>query len=132
MTEEPSRSVAVGAGQLPGTCIRCRVIDSWQKLHLVLWLVDHPEPRPTCRELARALYLGDEGLVKSMLLELREAGLVAEVEGQCALPDDPEVQACLQYLQQTYADPAARQELIARIRAAGPSGEDRTDGFSPA
>lgn len=133
MTEEPSRSVAVAAGQLPGTCIRCRVIDSWPKLYLVLWLIDHPEPRPTCRELARALYLGDEGLVKRMLLELKEAGLVVEVEeGRCALPQDPEVQACLQYLQQTYADPLARQELIAAIRAVGPSGEDRTDGLGPA
>jgi hypothetical protein len=108
------------------------VIDSWPKLYLILWLVDHPEPRPTCRELARTLYLGDEGLVKGMLLELREAGLVVEVEGRCALSEDPEVQVCLQYLQQTYADPVARQELIARIRAVGSPGEDRTDGLGPA
>lgn len=101
------------------SCIRCRGIDSWQKLHVVLWLYEHRDLRLTCEELAERLFLGDPGTAKAMLGELREAGFVVAVEGRCALNDTPDVLRCLDQLRRLFTDPLARQALIERIRQAG-------------
>lgn len=110
--------------QVQTTCIRCRVVDSWQKLHILLWLYEHRDLRLTCEELAQRLFLGDVSMVKEMLGELRTAGFLVAQEGRCALSDSPDVQACLASLHQAFADPLARQELIARIREVSPPGRE--------
>jgi hypothetical protein len=98
------------------SCLCCRRIDSWQKLQVLLWLYEHRDLRLTCEELAERLYLGDTGMVKTMLDELRAAGFVVAEEGRCVLVDSPEILSCVAYLHRSFADPLIRQSLIKRLR----------------
>lgn len=123
--DEGPQTTSISLRQVQGSCIRCRGIDSWQKLHALLWLYEHRDLRLTCEELAQRLYLGDMGMVKAMLGELRDAGFLVEEERRCALAETPEVLTCLEYLHRSFADPLARQELIERIHQVGMSGEGR-------
>lgn len=101
------------------SCISCCRIDSWPKLYLLLWLYEHRPARPSCEELAQRLYLGDLGMVKQMLSDLRGAGFLTEDDGRCALSESPDILACLDTLHRTFTDPLARQGLIDRLRQVG-------------
>lgn len=120
MSARPTDADQATLATVQGSCIRCHIIDSWQKLHILLWLHAHREQKLTCQELIERLYLGDEGMVKTMLIELRQAGFLVEADGRCALSGDSDVEACLQYLEQMFADPVTRQELITRLRQVRP------------
>lgn len=108
-----------------GSCIRYNVIDTWCKLVTVLWLYEHKGQRLSGRQLSERLYQADEGMMRSILVDLCEAGLLVEVDQQYELSSAPEVTACLNYLKQDFADPRTRQCLIERIREAGPGVQER-------
>ena len=90
-------------------------IDSFQKLRLLLWLLQNPQRTPTAHELAEQLFVLDIVLVERMIAELAQSGFVLFKGQQCRLPDSSQVQYCLRCLQQTIEDPRGRQRLLAQI-----------------
>lgn len=122
--DQESQPATLSLNQVQASCLCCRKIDSWPKLHVLLWLYEHRDLRLTCQELAQPLYLGDIGMVKAMLEDLRAAGFLVEENGRWVLADSPEILACVVYLHRSFTDPLTRQSLIERIREVhGPSGE---------
>lgn len=108
-----------------GSCIRCNAIDTWCKLHTLLWLFEHPGERLSGPQLCERLYLSDEGLMSSILVDLCQASFLVKIDQQFELSDAPDVTACLSYLHQNFADPRERQRLIERIRAVEPDSQGR-------
>ncbi len=94
---------------MQGSCIRCNAIDTWCKLHTLLWLHEHPGERLSGPQLCERLYQSDEGLMSSILVDLCQAGFLVEIDQQYELSDAPDVTSCLSYLSQNFADPLARQ-----------------------
>lgn len=112
-----------------GSCIHCNAIDTWCKLVTVLWLYEHRGQRLSGAQLCEHLFQADEGMMGSILVDLRQAGFLVEVDQRYQLSDAPDVVACLSYLQQHFADPMDRQRLIERIREAGPGVAERGHDF---
>lgn len=112
-----------------GSCIRCNAVDTWCKLYTLLWFYEHREQRATGPELCQYLFQADEGLMRAMLTDLKQAGFLVETDQRFGLSDAPDVIACLEYLHQNFADPQARQRLIERIRALGSDNAERGHGY---
>ena len=112
-----------------GTCIRCNTIDTWCKLHTLLWFYEHRDFRVTGPELCEHLFQADEGLMRAMLNDLKQVGFLVETDQRFGLSEAPDVIVCLGYLSENFADPQARQRLIERIRAVAPDNTERGHGF---
>lgn len=126
--DESSQAATDDLRWVQGSCIRCNAIDTWCKLYTLLWLHEHPGERLSGPQLCERLYQSDEGLMRSILVDLCEAGFLVEIERQYELSEVPDVTACLSYLSQNFADPRARQRLIERIRAVEPASQERGHG----
>jgi len=97
--------------------IRANRIDSFQKLHFLLFLYQRPGLTGTCQELARQLYLGDELLVSRIIADLQRVGLlVIDRSGCCGLEIKPEVRMALDHLARDFADPLSRQMILDQIK----------------
>ena len=126
MTGDESSAAATEELRLvQGSCIRCGAVDTWCKLYTLLWLLEHPGKQLSGPQLCERLYQSDEGLMRSILVDLSKAGFLVEVDQRFELSDDPDVAACLNYLHQNFADPQARQRLIERIREIEPHKQER-------
>ena len=95
--------------------VRDRHIDSFQKLHFLLYLYEHPDLSATTQEFAERLYLGDVLLLQKIIDDLKDAGLVNCSKGYCTLHLNPDTKTCLQCVLQTFSDPLTRQELLDQV-----------------
>jgi hypothetical protein len=96
--------------------IRARQIDSFQKLHFLLFIYQHPALTGTIKEFASQLYFGDTPIIENIIADLCQAGLLDCVEGRFKLCKDPDVNSCLACLNQRFDDPVARQHLLDQVR----------------
>jgi hypothetical protein len=90
-------------------------IDSFQKLRLLLFLMQLPDLRGTCYDLANRLYLGDIQLLEKMTADLTSVGLLTKTETAWQLCDEPETRANLGDLSKLYDSPLTRQDLLASV-----------------
>jgi hypothetical protein len=96
--------------------IEARHIDSFQKLHFLLFLHQHPDMTGTSREFAERLYLGYTPVWDRIIMELCRAGLLERVGNCYKLCNGPDVQTCLQHLDKACEDPLARQKILDQVR----------------
>ena len=98
--------------------IQTKHIDSFQKLHLLIFFHEHPESSWTSQQLAERLYLGDVPLLEGMLADLQAAGLIDCAANRCKLSDDAWIRSRLQSLAKICEgeDPLARQKILDRVR----------------
>ena len=94
--------------------IYSKQIDSYQKLHLLLFLYQHPEMKGTYQEFAERLYFGDTVLLAKILADLQLVGLVEQVDRRYKLCNKPAAKAYLQRLARAFDDPLTRQEILSR------------------
>jgi len=99
--------------------IQASHIDSFQKLHLLIFLYQHPESSWTSRQMAERLYLGDVSWLEEMIADLQAEGLVNCTGSRYRVCDEAGVQAHLQHLVKTCEDPLARQEILNYVRHRG-------------
>jgi hypothetical protein len=90
-------------------------IDSYQKLHFLLFLHQHPDMKGTYQEFGERLYFGHTPLMEEMINELYSAGLIERIENCYRLSRDPEVRSCLQYLAGTFESPLTRHQILDRM-----------------
>jgi predicted transcriptional regulator len=95
-------------------------IDSYQKLHFLLFLHQHPDMKGTCQEFGERLYFGHTPFVEEMINELNSAGLIERIENCYRLSSDPEVLSCLQYLAGAFESPLTRPQVLDRMRPRAP------------
>ncbi len=95
--------------------IRGKRINSFQKLHFLLFLYQHPHLTGTRNQLAKRLHFGDLPLLEEIVNDLRISGLLDCAEDSCRLRDEPEVRLCLECLTTVFEDPLARQELLDQV-----------------
>ena len=98
--------------------LTAKQIDSFQKLRLLLFLMQHPDLRGTCNDLANRLYLGDIQLLERMTADLSSVGLLTKTETAWKLCDEPETRANLGHLSKLYDSPLTRQDLLASVMGA--------------
>ncbi len=89
-----------------------RHINSFQKLRFLLFLHHHPNFLGTSQELAERSFLGHTPVFELLLAELHSAGLIERVGNRYKLPEQPEVNAFVQYLARLFEDPLARQQML--------------------
>jgi hypothetical protein len=99
--------------------IQARQIDSLQKLHLVLFLYQHPESSWTSQQMAEQLFLGDVPWLEEMVADLQAAGLVDCTRHGCKACDEAGLRECLHCLVETCENPLARQEILNWVRHSG-------------
>jgi hypothetical protein len=96
--------------------IQARHIDSFQKLHFLLFLHQHPGMTETSQQFAERLYLGYTPVWDEIITDLHRVGLLERVENCYKLRNEPEVQICLQNLARAFEDPLARQKILDQMR----------------
>ncbi len=96
--------------------IRAKRIDSFRKLHFLLFLQQHPDMEGTSQEFSERLYLGDTLLVEEIASDLQKAGLLVSTELGWKLAEEPDIKNCLHSLARTFENPLARQELLEQMR----------------
>jgi hypothetical protein len=96
--------------------LREKYIDSFQKLHVLLFMHQYPYRVKNCQQLAAELYIGETPLLEQTLHELQQIGLIYNEAGRCSLSEEPEVKASLQELALIFADPVARQRLLNKLK----------------
>ena len=96
--------------------IQTRHIDSFQKLHLLIFFHQHPESSWTTQQIVERLYLGDVPLLEEMIDDLQAAGLINRTANRFKLSDDARIRSRLHSLAKTYEDPLARQEILDDLR----------------
>lgn len=96
--------------------LRTRGIDSFQKLHCLLFLFRHPEITGTTQEFGQQLYFGDTLHLREIMSDLQRVGLVDRVESSYRLRDDEEVRSGVQGLAKAFEDPLTRQVLLHQIK----------------
>jgi hypothetical protein len=96
--------------------IWARHIDSFQKLHLLIFLHQHPESSWTSQQMAERLYLGDAPLLEEMITELQAADLIECAANRCKIRDEASIRESLQRLANTYENPLARQKILGGVR----------------
>jgi|SRR6185503_12058644 len=94
-----------------------RHINSFQKLHFLLFLHQHPDMKGTCQEFGERLYFGYTPLLEEMINELYTAGLVECIENCYQLSHEPEVLSCLQDLAGAFEYPLSRQQVLDRMKS---------------
>jgi DNA-binding IscR family transcriptional regulator len=67
--------------------IQARHIDSFQKLHLLIFLHQHPEMSWTSQQMAERLYLGDVPWLEKIIADLQAEGLVDCAGNRCKVCD---------------------------------------------
>jgi hypothetical protein len=97
--------------------IRARRIDSFQKLHFLLYLQRRPNLTATVYEFSERLHQGDIVLMSNIVTDLRDAGLLeADInDDRSRLHPDAQIRATLDQLAQAYEDPFVRQQILAAI-----------------
>ncbi len=95
--------------------IRARHIDSFQKLHLLIFLHQHPESSWTSQQMVERLYLGDVPLLEEMITELQAADLIECAANRCKIRDETSIKESLQHLVKTCENPLARQEILDHV-----------------
>jgi hypothetical protein len=96
--------------------LRTRRIDSFQKLHFLLFLHRYPDMKGTCQEFAARLHLGDLALVEKIIADLHRAGLLERLGQHCRLLDEPSLRASLHFLARAFENPLTRQELLDQVK----------------
>jgi len=96
--------------------LEARRIDSFQKLHFLLFLHQHPDMSGTSRELAERSYLGYTPVWDQIIIDLCSAGLLDRVNDCYKLCNEPDVQTCLQCLDKACEDPLARQKILDQVK----------------
>lgn len=91
-------------------------INSYQKLYLLLFFYEHLSVTGTGPEIARRLHLADSQLVINLLTELEEEGLLTRSGNRYRLSPDPFVRLYLHHLTRAFADPLARQDILAKVQ----------------
>jgi hypothetical protein len=99
--------------------IQARQIDSLQKLHLLLFLYQHPESSWTSQQMAERLFLANEPWLEEMIYELQAAGLVDCTRHGCKARDEAGLRERLRCLVETCENPLARQEILNWVRHSG-------------
>jgi hypothetical protein len=97
-------------------CIHTKQIDSFQKLHFLLFLHQHPKFQGTCQEFAERLHLGDILLVEGIIADLLSVGMSACEKNYYLLSDDPDVRSIVRSLAQAFEDPLNRQVMLDQVR----------------
>lgn len=92
--------------------LRTRQIDSFQKLHILLFMNQHPYRVGTSQQWAEWLYLGDILFLEKILRELQQVGLVNCIQEVCTLANEAEIKTSLKALGRVFDDPLARQILL--------------------
>jgi len=98
-----------------GNFIHAKHIDSYQKLHVLLFLNQHPESIATSRQLAEQLFLGDLPLLEKIINDLCMEGLVDCVADRFALHNERDTKLSLQRLTEAFEDPLDRQEILDQV-----------------
>ena len=96
--------------------LRAKKIDSFQKLHFLLFLHRQPWLQGTCQELAEWIYFGDTLLLDRILSDLQEVGLVERRDDRYQLRHESTVQSYLDVLATMFENPLVRQELLDQVR----------------
>ena len=96
--------------------LRAKGIDSFQKLHFLLFLHRQPGLKGTCQELAQRIYFGDTRLLDKILSDLQEVGLVERRNDCYQLRHEAAVQSYLDILANMFENPLVRQELLEQVR----------------
>lgn len=96
--------------------VQSKRINSFHKLHFLLFLYQNPGLSGTSENFARHMYLGDIALVQQIMADLSAVGLLECVDQQCRLRDDHSVKTLLHRLHQIYIDPLGRQQLLDVVR----------------
>jgi hypothetical protein len=99
--------------------IRDRQIDSLQKLHLLLFLYQHPESSWTSQQMAEQLFVGDVPWLEEMVADLQAVGLVDCTRLGCKARDEAGLRERLHCLVGTCENPLARQEILSWVRHSG-------------
>ena len=100
-----------------GNFIRIKHIDSYQKLHVLLFPNQHPESIATSQQLSEQLFLGDLPLLEEIINDLCREGLVDCVTNRYALHNELDTKLSLQNLARVFEDPLGRQEIIDQVTA---------------
>ena len=95
-----------------GDFIRARQINSFQKLHFLLFLYQNPHLKASKEQLAERLYIGDLHLLTEIMNDLEQVGLLKCTGNQYVLSNEPEVNSNLRSLATIFEDPFGRQELL--------------------
>ena len=95
--------------------IQTRQIESYQKLHVLIFLHSHADASWTNSQIAERLYLGDGPLLDKIVADLQAAGLVDCVARRCRLRNEAGLSVKLQHLVKTCENPLARQEILDSI-----------------
>ena len=96
--------------------IQVKQIDSFQKLHFVLFLQKHPDFKGTRREFAERLHLKDLSLLNRIILDLEKVKLLTQTGQRWGLPDEPELTVNLELLVRVFENPLARQKLLKQVK----------------
>jgi hypothetical protein len=91
-------------------------IDTFPKLHFLLFLHQHPNMKGTSQEFGQRLYFGHTPLMDEMISELYSAGLIERIENCYQLSHDPEVLSCLQCLAGAFESPLTRYQILDRMK----------------
>jgi hypothetical protein len=110
--------------------IHTKRINSYPKLHLLLFLHRYPNSGNTSEELAERLYFGNTPQLSEMIEELQDVGLLDCEADTYKLCNNPETQSLLQKFAIAFEDPVERQEIIKHIAYAEYLGQD--NGISQA
>jgi len=90
-------------------------IDSFQKLNFLLFLQTQPDLDATIQELAARSYLGYTALLEKIIADLQRVGLIDQTGNGYKLHREPGINASLKHLATTFANPVARQKLLAQV-----------------
>jgi hypothetical protein len=96
--------------------IHIKRIDSYQKLHVLLFLNQHSELITTSQQLAEKLYFGDLSLLEEIVKDLCMEGLVECVANRYALHNEPDTKLNLQRLAAAFEDPLNRQKILNQVK----------------
>ena len=91
-------------------------INSFQKLHIVLFLYERLSGPGTFQEFAKQLHFGDLSLLEKIISELQVVGLLNCNENRYQLSTDPYLRLYLKHLVTAFADPLARQAILDQIQ----------------
>jgi hypothetical protein len=96
--------------------LRTKRIDSFQKLHFLLFLHRYPKMKGTCQEFAARLHLGDLPLLEKIIADLHRVGLLERMGQHCRLLDEPGLRANLHFLARAFENPLTRQKILDQVR----------------
>ena len=95
--------------------IHVKHIDSYQKLHVLLFLSRHSELIATSQQLAEQLYLGDLPMLEEIIDDLCGEGLVDNIADHYVLHHEPNTELSLQCLAEAFEDPLNRQKILNQV-----------------